>query len=269
MTMLAHLQAFSRRIKTLRQFKPDGKRDVFLVSYPRSGNTWVRAIIAGILFSKPPDSLAELANYVPDIHRLPPRRHVLPAEFYVIKSHEPYAPGPHEFGKYHRAIYLIRHPLDVLLSYYRYMSYVAGYEGKVRDFSSEWVQGEVWPGQWSAHVESWFRWRDETGAQEQQFLFLRYEDLLADAPKQIGRIARFLGKDLSAEELEALDWACRPEAMREREASGVRKGLQVEGFKFIGTARSDNWKNEHDFRAAVDIPPELKKRAAEFGYAFE
>ena len=44
---------------------------IFLVSYPRSGNTWIRHIIAEILYGKHIASLKEIDIYIPDIHKIP------------------------------------------------------------------------------------------------------------------------------------------------------------------------------------------------------
>ncbi|HRF96062.1 MAG TPA: hypothetical protein PLZ51_12745, partial [Aggregatilineales bacterium] len=64
--------------------------DVFLLSYPRSGNTWTRAICVGILY--PPNtvhSLKDLDDYIPDLNtRFPDHDHYSSPR--VIKSHQPY-----------------------------------------------------------------------------------------------------------------------------------------------------------------------------------
>ena len=48
------------------QIYPD---DVMIVSYPRSGNTWVRVLLANLISdSAEPVDLVELEDLVPDIH---------------------------------------------------------------------------------------------------------------------------------------------------------------------------------------------------------
>ena len=67
-------------------------QDVFLVSYPRSGNTWVRFIAANILS---PGfylrfSIKDLNKVVPDIYSGIPAFSRIP-EPRLIKTHQPYA----------------------------------------------------------------------------------------------------------------------------------------------------------------------------------
>src|SRR4051812_9410315 len=63
--------------------------DMFLVSFPRSGNTWTRNLVAHILYpDEHIESFNQLQRFVPDIYgRLPPRK---PDQRLVIKTHESY-----------------------------------------------------------------------------------------------------------------------------------------------------------------------------------
>ena len=45
--------------------------DVFLVSYPRSGNTWFRFLVANALHPETEVSFASIPRLVPDIYDLP------------------------------------------------------------------------------------------------------------------------------------------------------------------------------------------------------
>src|SRR5271154_483438 len=74
--------------------------DVFLVSYPKSGNTWIRFLLANLIFPEQPATFANIHRLVPDptdsakrdFDRLPRPR--------IIKSHDCYDP------RYPRVIYV-------------------------------------------------------------------------------------------------------------------------------------------------------------------
>ena len=117
---------------------------MFLVSYPRSGNTWVRFLIANLL--KPAGVEIDFHNvqeYVPEINRnndiiesiLSPR---------VIKSHALYDPA------FPKVIYLVRDGRDVYVSYYYYRlkQLEEGYT-----FSDFLRQKDHYPSLWNDHVE--------------------------------------------------------------------------------------------------------------------
>src|SRR5438270_613556 len=89
--------------------------DVLLVSYPRSGNTWLRFLLANALRPAQVATFADVGAVVPDIYDEPDRdllRRPVPR---VLKSHEPFD------ERYRRVLYLVRHPADVAVSYYHYL----------------------------------------------------------------------------------------------------------------------------------------------------
>jgi len=107
----------------LERFEPDAERDIFLVTYPRSGTTWISCVAAELLFAISPENLLEIGSFVPDVHVLPEKSAVPAANRYLVKSHFPlnsvHALPP--YGAYRRVIYLIRDPRDIMLSYHRYV----------------------------------------------------------------------------------------------------------------------------------------------------
>ena len=63
--------------------------DIFLVSYPRSGNTWMRCLLANLLEPDQKWNITNLARVVPDIHE-PWPQDWLPRRPRLLKSHLPY-----------------------------------------------------------------------------------------------------------------------------------------------------------------------------------
>src|SRR5260221_8061143 len=92
-------------------------RDAFIVSYPRSGNTWLKFVLVHLLTGKAAD-LTDHESIVPYVgsHRKAP--HVLPSGGRLLKSHEPYR---RDYGSaYQRGAYIVRDGRDVAVSYYYY-----------------------------------------------------------------------------------------------------------------------------------------------------
>lgn len=189
--------------------------DVFLVSYPRSGNTWVRAIIAHMLYSHDRiNSLDDLDVLVPDIHvgvpenvpRNGPR---------VIKTHRAY-PFRHEKQNeklYNKIIYIRRHPFEVAKSFYDYLKNERGQVGcSLRSFVSRFSYGSVQPGAWQSHIMSWSEMYND-----EDILHVSFENLKSDTTSEIMRIANFLDISIGMERSTKIKRLCTKDKMRKME----------------------------------------------------
>lgn len=118
-----------------------------------------------------------------------------------------------------RAIYIVRHPLDVAVSF-------ADYNGKPLDAAIDemltpgaYVVDEARPGaleirgSWTEHVENWLL------APPCGLLLIRYEALCADTPETFRAILAFLGARLSQEKLARAIEAAGFDNLREQEAA--------------------------------------------------
>src|SRR5437763_15946727 len=76
---------------------PAGRRltvfpdDVFLVSYPRSGNTWTRFLIGNLLDQEDPITFANIESRIPEIYLFPDKGLLGLPRPRIRKSHEYFA----------------------------------------------------------------------------------------------------------------------------------------------------------------------------------
>lgn len=170
--------------------------DFFIVEFPKSGITWLSMMLANMSLAE--SGLAERATYgsinqhVPDLHMNPDfgdlAYHRPNVRF--IKSHSEFDPT------YLMAIYLVRHPLAVMKSYFNYARAFQG--DPVKDFDSFVRSPKKGIGAWKHHVESWLG----GGTGPSRVLTVRYEDLLADAGEQLARVSDTFGWHISNQSME-------------------------------------------------------------------
>ena len=158
--------------------------DVMIISYPRSGNTWLRFLL-GYLRAGEGVTFATLEEVVPDIYLNSDRALRAVPRPRILKSHEPFDPT------YPRVIYLIRDPRDVAISYYHYLVKTRDLDEShpISDFIDSFIAGSLQGyGSWENHVRSWTTRRQT----ETDFFQIRYEDLLADPFEGLRAMAKFV-----------------------------------------------------------------------------
>jgi hypothetical protein len=171
--------------------------DTMVVSYPRSGNTWTRFLVANLLHPGEEVTFANIETLIPDTSSISNRALKRIPRPRVIKSHEYFD------HRYPRVIYIVRDPRDVALSYYdfqrKYRQVQDGYplERYVDDFVNGRLISASW-GTWGENVASWLSTREGSD----RFLLVRFEDMLKDTPRELTRIAQFLGVSVTAEMLQ-------------------------------------------------------------------
>jgi estrone sulfotransferase len=216
--------------------------DFYLVSYPRSGNTWMRVTIAELLYQSSGDSLKELQYYVPDVHRVTFADQVISSHFHVIKSHHPFRIGSKDTKTYKNVIYIIRDPRDVVISYYKYLKGRGDYQADFDQFFSYWLNGKVWPGSWQEHVRSW------TEANEKDLginlHILRYEDLLQDTRNQVCNLATILNVQVDEHLITRVVEAASVKKMRSKEKQGMPEHESSKNLEFISVAASNQWNEQ-------------------------
>lgn len=215
--------------------------DSFIVSYPRSGNTWLRFLVGNLICREGPINFHNLERVIPDIHVNSTRYISGISRPRLLKSHEYFDP------RYRRVVYIVRDPRDVAVSYYRYYRKLRVLpDGYPMDrYIALFLTGELqtW-GSWGENVASWLAARWGSG----QFLMLRYEDLLADTVDQLSMVADFLEIQSTRQDLVRTVELCSVERMRILEKAEGDDWVTIKGGRkdvpFIGRATSGQWKTE-------------------------
>ncbi|MDE2319533.1 MAG: sulfotransferase domain-containing protein [Rhodospirillales bacterium] len=244
---------------------------VWLASYPKSGNTWVRAFLHNyIVDAETPHSINSLVDFSvaecamaffgrpgevlepqavqakrPEVHAALTKLH---DDLVFVKTHNANL-SVHEVclctpGPTAGAIYIVRDPRDVAVSY-------AAYTGKsvdeIIDFmgqegaanASDGAQVFELLSSWSGHALSWVA--------APRRLLVRYEDLLADPVRGFGRIIRFLGAAGAPPEPERLRRAINFSsfaALSGQEEQGGYQANGAKGGKFFRAGRAGAWREK-------------------------
>src|SRR5580658_3794064 len=214
--------------------------DVFLTSYPRSGNTWTRFLVGNLVHTEEAVTFLNVERLVADMYKhsdhylrnLPRPR--------IMKSHEVFDP------RYKRVIYIVRDPRDVAISQYHWeMKQRAVGDGvPIEDFLPAWIEGKVWDrlGNWGDHVTSWMSTRGDRDS----FVILRYEDLIADPARELIKVAKLLGIEPTQERLARAAELSSADRMRQLEEKQGDKWVQTRYTRqdkpFVRKAASGGWK---------------------------
>jgi hypothetical protein len=237
--------------------------DVFVVSYPRSGNTWLRFLLANALRPERQATFADVGEVVPDIYDETDRSLLRRPQPRILKSHEPYDP------RYRRVLYAVRHPADTAVSYYHYLIKMRmippGYE--IGRFVDSFVRGRLDDfGTWGDHVTGWL---DARGADD-DFVLLRYEDMLAAPDEALDAALRLLGAHVDeSTRAQAVAWSRADELRRlERETATALptfRGSRLED-PFIRKARAGTAAEELSAELRAQIADAWPEAAARVGY---
>ena len=161
--------------------------NIYLVEYPKSGITFLSHLLGNIelelINSSEVVTYFNNHMYIPDIHQM--RGSVLNYSFKrsFIKSHFEYN------SNYFFVIYLIRNPIDTLVSYYNFSINEIGYNKTFLQFLKDKSRGVL---KLNKHIDSWALTKD--GAQ--RMLWIKFEDLLQNTELIIRDIYLNLGLDL-------------------------------------------------------------------------
>jgi len=214
--------------------------DVFILSYPKSGNTWTRFLVAHLVHPQESPSFANINRLIPDPEALSKRElHRLPRPRY-IKSHQYFDP------RYRKIVYVVRDPRDVALSQYHFhrKRRLVPDGDSVENFVVRFVAGSTSPyGSWGENVAGWLA----TRYGHPGFLLLRYEDMIAGTTRELAKVAQFLGIEADREWLQECADRCSAAEMRKLEHLQAHLWSSTKDTRqdvpFIREAKPGGWKS--------------------------
>ncbi|KAF3441554.1 hypothetical protein FNV43_RR15468 [Rhamnella rubrinervis] len=232
-------------ISSQQLFQAD-ESDLILASFPKSGTTWLKALIFSIvnrnryqpkhspLLSIQPHDLVPTIESDHFRDGLPRNLHQL-SQPRIFSTHMPYASLPHSIKASNcRIVYVCRNPLDTVVSQWHFVrSMVKNNNASAQpnpiddEFFDNYCRGfqafcPFWDnilGYWKVSLEK-----------PEGVLFMNYEDLKQDSVFELKRLASFLGFPFSAEEeaqglIEEISTLCSFENLKNLEVN--QKGLRL------------------------------------------
>ncbi|XP_037777501.1 luciferin sulfotransferase-like isoform X1 [Penaeus monodon] len=244
------------------------KDDVWVITYPKSGTTWTQELAWCLLHGRETEAgkqglmrrfpFFEFDSLMPDELETPPDQdpfdpclpgntwkimHTM-AEPRTIKAHlqKPLLPTQLWSVK-PKILYVCRDPRDVCISYYFHSVKLDGYTGQLEDFVELFLEDMItWSPFWS-HVLDFWRMRHEN-----YILFLRFEEMKEDLPAVVRKVANFLGKAVTEEEVEKLADHCSFGSMSMNKAVNnediiAPSSERTKNIKFMRKGQVGDWKN--------------------------
>lgn len=269
---------------------------LWLASYPKSGNTWVRSFLYNLLHDtqepadinklntfcfgassrrwfdevsdRPLEALTpeEIAHLRPEVSRkmaaakpnaIPVKTHNYLGDWFGVPMHD--------MALTAGAVYIVRNPLDLVLS-------LAPHRAMTVDEAIDFIATpgigtklgathvpEVYD-TWSNHVLSW------TAKQSPALVVLRYEDLLSDPHKAFAPLARFVG---AGGDEARLDRAIRHSSFEVLKAQETQHGFQEKPSNaeaFFREGRLDQWQEKLTPEQVMRIVASHREQMERFGY---
>jgi sulfotransferase family protein len=223
--------------------------DTFIVSFPKSGNTWTRFLIANLLHPEEPANFGNIDRLIPESEGLTRNQLARVPRPRIMKSHEYFD------ARFRKVVYIVRDPRDVAVSQFHFFRKKRriGDDHSIEQFVTRFVAGQTCDyGSWGENVASWLVARQNSPG----FLLLRYEDMVARTGVELTRVASFLGvqatPDLVAQAVE------RSSADRMRKLEGAKATASVtqntrQDIPFVRAAGSGGWKTDLPEKSALEL----------------
>jgi aryl sulfotransferase len=269
---------------------------VWLASYPKSGNTWFRTVVAAWQHADPfalesagPissdrgrfDQLLGVASSDLTAGEVRALRPIADAVFdsafdrpHLRKIHDSLFSGPEgtpivSLTATRGAVYLVRDPRDVAVSFAHHGDRTVdvtvqrmGAAPKAMVAAENDITPQIpqYLGRWSDHVVGW------VDRAPFPVHVLRYEDCLADPAAAFGSALAFAGFDLTRAQLQgAIELASFARLQEREQAEGFRERWG-RGSAFFRRGVAGGWRDELDAELVARVESEHREAMVRFGY---
>ena len=275
---------------------------IWLASYPKSGNTWLRSIIASLLYTN--DGVFNF-NLIKRIRQFPSRKTFKDftenfndinqiSKFWIIAQEKINLSNEIKFFKTHNlnckiknysftdkyntlgTIYVVRDPRNVISSISNFYQKILRNQ-KIFLISKQILSAHskdskdndiaTLIGSWSDHYNFWTKKNDN-------LLLIKYENLIFDTEKEISRIIIYLKQFMEIEtnpkKIQNIISTTSFNNLQKMENEGLFEenmlGKNNEKIKFFNRGPANDWKKELDKKTQQDIEKIFNKEMTELGY---
>ena len=277
---------------------------IWVASYPKSGNTWVRSIISSLIYTK--DGIFDFSS-IKKIDQYPQRRFL---EYFTQDYNNIHEIKKHwitsqerinldtkiKFFKTHHlnckvdnypftnkectraTIYIVRDPRNLIDSISNHFSKSIEESKKFLLTSKILSPGKeielrggnviTYLGSWKEHYKFWTK-------DNENLLIIRYEDLVKNIHHEIDKIVKFLRNfinfEISDTKKENIIKSTSFEALKKIEENGkFTENVFVSGsnekVKFFNKGPNNNWQNTLPKNTKIELENELRNELTELGY---
>ena len=213
---------------------------IFIISYPKSGTTWLQMILYQLTTDGNMDNITHIMDIYPHLENNETNPKQIQSA-HVIKTHL-----SHKFywmfkgkGKY---IYIMRDGLDVAVSMYHHWRNYYNYPGTFEEFYQAVFLSVKAPYSWFRHISYWLKEKNNPN-----FLFIHYEDMKKDLESVIRDIINFCEFDVKEENIARILERSSFKFMKQHEEKfdlGIYLNFRISGMykktgEFIRKGESD------------------------------
>lgn len=207
-------------------------KDALLLSYPKSGSTWLRSMLLMCL-SDENIAVSELAKWIPPLHMVSAGRL---SNTRIVRSHD--SLGTPGFKRASKALILVRDPRAISVSYFHHQ------QRRDRDTTIEECADKLLAdgfddiGSWQMHVRNII-----TNTNNVDIKVVRYEDLLTQTEIELRSILSFFEIETSSQRIKEAIEENSPKKLREKRAkAGVEDNSS--GASDVRNAKAYSWISE-------------------------
>ncbi|CAK7336467.1 unnamed protein product [Dovyalis caffra] len=267
---------FLRNVICSQRFFQSHDQDIILASFPKSGTTWLKALIFSIvnrsrytssntplLTSSPHKLVSFLELDLFDKKELPidliSTTRTPSTSPRLFATHIPYSSLPESIKKSNcRIVYICRNPFDVVVSWFHFLTQHKHAEKLDEEHFESFFKGEVAGGPFWDHVLGFWK---ESLERPHKVSFLMYDDMKEDIVTHLKRLAEFIGYPFSTEEetqgvIREIATLCSLKSLKDLEVnksgnylpdhannSFFRKGKVGEGVNYLSSSTKQRLEN--------------------------